>query len=70
MLVQCMVLMGCSCYVHRGLGEGEGHGGRCSSVLDTNPRCVGGGGGSGGRGGWVVYFSPHFGGIFEFPISF
>ena len=26
------------------------HGGRCSSILDTNPRSVGGGGGVGGGG--------------------
>ena len=36
------------------------HGGFCSSVLDTNPRGVGGGGGS-GRGGGVENFSPLWG---------
>ena len=43
--------------------------GVCSSVLDTNPHGVGGGGGPGGGGGQSKSFL-HFGGIFEFPISF
>ena len=50
------------------------HGGVCSSVLDTNPRGVGGGVGEGERVGvgWggVSKIVLHFVGIFEFPISF
>ena len=44
------------------------HGGVGSSVLDTNPSGVGGGGGPGrGRESKICL---HFGGSFEFPISF
>ena len=42
-------------------------GGRvCSSVLDTNPCGMGGS----RRGGGVSKNFLHFGGIFEFPVSF
>ena len=42
-------------------------GGVCSSVIDTNPRGVGGGFREGGAGSKILL---HFGGIFGFPISF
>ena len=48
-----------------------GHGGVCSSVLDTNPHGVGEGvqERGGGVGGQSKNFL-HFRGIFEFPVSF
>ena len=50
------------------LWKGTSHGGDRSSVLDTDPRGVGGGVREGG-GGWRSKILLHFEGIFEFPIT-
>ena len=52
--------------------EGVRHGGVCSSVLDTNPCGVGGGGGvrEGGRGSKFFSFFGAFLNAFECPVSF
>ena len=50
------------------LGKPGFHGGVCSSVLDTNPRGVGGGSRRGGGGGSKNFL--HFGGHFWIPHFF